>query len=138
MTKSENRAVLFKNTKHFIIKFICSLLIRAFLLVIPIYYSYGIDAITNGNYQVAYNMIIMFFIFTMLYRFSEVLNQITYYKLYSNLYKTYLEMGIAKTCNNPTKPIPAVLPSTIVLGLHEVTKVSIIFEVFSVVIDVET
>lgn len=100
MTKSENRAVLFKNTKHFIIKFICSLLIRAFLLVIPIYYSYGIDAITNGNYQVAYNMIIMFFIFTMLYRFSEVLNQITYYKLYSNLYKTYLEMGIAKTCNN--------------------------------------
>ena len=100
MTKSENREVLLKNKKYFIIKFICSLLIRAFLLIIPIYYSYGIDAITNGNYKVAYNMIIMFFVFTMLYRLSEVINQITYYKLYSNVYKTYLELGLYKTCNN--------------------------------------
>jgi len=72
LTKSENRKVLLKNKKYFIIKFICSLLIRAFLLIIPIYYSYSIDAITNGNYNIAYQMIIMFFIFTMLYRLSEV------------------------------------------------------------------
>lgn len=100
MTKSENREVLKKNLKYFIIKFIASVLLRAFLLVIPIYYSYGIDAITNGNYSVAYNMIIMFFVFAFLYRLSEVINQITYYKLYSNVYKTYLELGIKKTCNN--------------------------------------
>ncbi|MBQ8472647.1 MAG: ABC transporter ATP-binding protein [Bacilli bacterium] len=100
MTKSENKKVLLKNKKYFIIKFICSLFIRAFLLIIPIYYSYSIDAITNGNYNKAYEMIIMFFVFTMLYRLSEVINQITYYKLYSNVYKTYLELGINKTCNN--------------------------------------
>lgn len=45
-------------------------------------------------------MIIMFFVFTMLYRISEVVNQITYYILYSKLYKTYLDLGLYKTCNN--------------------------------------
>ncbi len=100
MTKDENRRVLLKNKKYFIIKFICSLALRAFLLAIPIYYSYGIDSIAKGNFNAAYHMIFMFFIFTVLYRISEIINQITYYKLYSNLYKTYLDLGLAKTCNN--------------------------------------
>ena len=100
MTKEENKKVLQKNIKYFIIKFISSVLIRGALLIIPLYYSYGIDAITNGNYDVAYQMIIMFFIFTIFYRFLEVINQVTYYKLYSNLYKTYLDLGLTKTCNN--------------------------------------
>ena len=100
MTKKDNKEVLLKNKKYFIIKFISSLFIRIFLLLIPIYYSYGIDAITNGNYKHAYIMIIMFFVFFMLYRLTEVINQITYYKLYSNLYKTYLNLGLYKTCNN--------------------------------------
>ena len=91
MTKEENRRVLLKNKKYFIIKFICSLALRAFLLAIPIYYSYGIDEITLGNFNMAYHMIFMFFIFTVLYRISEIINQITYYKLYSNLYKSYLD-----------------------------------------------
>lgn len=100
MTKKDNREVLKKNTKYFVLKFIVSLLLRIFLLAIPIYYSKGIDAIGNGNYNMAYQMIIMFFVFAILYRLSEVINQITYYKLYSNLYKTYLELGLSKTCNN--------------------------------------
>ena len=100
MTKKENKEVLKKNSKYFIIKFIVSLLLRVFLLAIPIFYSRGIDAITNGNYNAAYHMIIMFFIFALFYRLSEIINQITYYKLYSNLYKTYLGLGLSKTCNN--------------------------------------
>lgn len=100
MTKDENRSILLKNKKYFIIKFICSLALRAFLLAIPIYYSYGIDEITRGNFNAAYHMIIMFFVFTFLYRISEIVNQITYYKLYSNLYKSYMELGLSKTCNN--------------------------------------
>ena len=48
----------------------------------------------------AYQMLIMFFVFTVLYRITEIINQITYYKLYSNLYKTYLDLGLSKTCNN--------------------------------------
>ena len=68
--------------------------------MIPLYYSYSIDEITKGNFNQAYIMIIMFFVFYMLYRLTEVLNQISYYKLYSNLYKTYLDLGLYKTCNN--------------------------------------
>ena len=100
MTKEENRKVLLKNKRWFLFKFLASLLIRAFLLIIPLYYSYLIDELTKGNYNAAYQMLIMFFIFTILYRITEVINQISYYKLYSNLYKTYLDLGFSKTCNN--------------------------------------
>lgn len=47
-------------------------------------------------------------------------------------------MIIARTWINPTIPIPSVFPKTIVDGLVDVTSVSIIFEVFSVVIELET
>ena len=100
LTKEENRKVLLKNKRWFLFKFLASLLIRAFLLIIPLYYSYLIDELTKGNYNAAYQMLIMFFIFTILYRFTEVINQISYYKLYSNLYKTYLDLGFTKTINN--------------------------------------
>ena len=99
MTKEENKKVL-KNSGWFLYKFIASLLIRAFLLVIPIYYSYLIDELTKGNFNASIHMLIMFFVFTMLYRFLEIINQISYYKLYSNLYKTYLDLGFTKTINN--------------------------------------
>ena len=42
------------------------------------------------------------------------------------------------TCNKPTIPIPIVFPSTMVLGEVDVTNVSIILEVFSVVIEFDT
>ena len=100
MTKEENRKVLLKNKRWFLFKFLASLFIRTFLLIIPLYYSYLIDELTKGNYNVAYQMLIMFFVFTILYRITEVINQISYYKLYSNLYKTYLDLGFSKTCNN--------------------------------------
>lgn len=100
MTKEENKKVLKKNSGWFLYKFIASLLIRAFLLVIPIYYSYLIDELTKGNFNASIHMLIMFFVFTMLYRFLEIINQNSYYKLYSNLYKTYLDLGFTKTINN--------------------------------------
>ena len=100
MTKEENRKVLLKNKRWFLFKFLASLFIRTFLLIIPLYYSYLIDELTKGNYNAAYQMLIMFFIFTILYRITEVINQISYYKLYSHLYKTYLDLGFSKTCNN--------------------------------------
>ena len=100
MTKTENKKILLENKKWFLFKFVASLFIRAFLLIIPLYYSYLIDELTNGNFDAAYKMLIMFFIFTMLYRLSEIINQKTYYSLYSNLYKSYAKLGLTKTCNN--------------------------------------
>ena len=78
LTKKDNKEVLLKNKKYFVFKFISSLFIRIFLLLIPIYYSYGIDEITKGNYNSAYLMIILFFVFYLLYRITEVINQKTY------------------------------------------------------------
>ena len=100
MTKKDNREVLLKNKKYFIVKFISSLFIRVFMLLIPLFYSYCIDEITKGNFNAAYTMIILFFVFYMFYRITEIINQITFYALYSNLYKSYLELGLYKTCNN--------------------------------------
>ena len=45
---------------------------------------------------------------------------------------------ITATCNSPTIPIPIVFPKTIVFGVVDVTSVSIIFDVFSVVIELDT
>ena len=45
---------------------------------------------------------------------------------------------IKHTCTNPTIPIPIVFPNTIVFGVVDVTHVSIIFDVFSVVIEADT
>ena len=48
--------------------------------------------------------------------------------------ETIADITIKSTCIIPIKPIPIVFPSTFVLGLVDVTNVSIIFDVFSVVI----
>lgn len=45
---------------------------------------------------------------------------------------------IANTWSKPIIPIPIVFPSTIVEGFVDVTNVSIIFDVFSVVIELDT
>lgn len=45
---------------------------------------------------------------------------------------------IASICINPTIPIPIVFPNTIIEGFVDVTSVSIIFDVFSVVIELDT
>ena len=45
---------------------------------------------------------------------------------------------ISVNCINPTIPIPIVFPKTIVVGVVDVTNVSIIFDVFSVVIELDT
>ena len=45
---------------------------------------------------------------------------------------------INNNCINPANPIPNVFPNTIFLAFVYVTSVSTIFDVFSVVIDVDT
>ena len=47
-------------------------------------------------------------------------------------------MTKSSICPSPTSPIPIVLPRMMLRGLVEVTKVSIILEVFSTVIELET
>lgn len=100
MTKSENRKVLLQNTKWFVLKLIISILFKGLLLILPIFYSYGIDEISKSNYKGAYLMIGIYLGSHVLYRILEITNQWSFYKLFSKLYRTYINLGLTKTYNN--------------------------------------
>ena len=100
MSKEENKKILFSHKGKFIWKFIISIILNVLLLIIPIYYSNLIDAITENNFNSAYFFSIIFGILTISYRFIEYFNQKIYFWLYLSLYKSYMNLGINKTFNN--------------------------------------
>ena len=100
MSKNENRKILLLCKKEFIIKLIVSILLIGILLVIPIFYSYGIDYINESNFNKAYLIFIVLGFTFIIYRILEIINQKSYYKLYSKLYKNYIYKGLEKTCIN--------------------------------------
>ena len=100
MSKEENKKILLSHKGKFIWKFIISIMLNVLLLVIPIYYSNLIDAITETNFNNAYFFSIIFGILTISYRFIEYFNQKIYFWLYLSLYKSYMNLGINKTFNN--------------------------------------
>ena len=100
MTYKENKRILFSHKGKFFFKFIISIILNILLLIIPIYYSKMIDAITINNYNLAYYFIIIFGILTIIYRIIEYLNQKAYFYLYLNLYKSYMNYSLVKTFNN--------------------------------------
>lgn len=100
MSKDENKMVLLLHKGKFFWKFIISIILNVLLLIIPIYYSNLIDAITESSFDMAYFYAIIFGILTILYRLSEYFNQKAYFWLYLSLYKSYMNLGLNKTFNN--------------------------------------
>ena len=100
MVKDDNKKILLSHKSKFIIKFIISLILNILLLVIPIYYSKLIDALSIGNYNTAYIFIIVFASLIVFYRIVEYFNQKIYFWLYLALYKSYMNLGLSKTFNN--------------------------------------
>ena len=100
MDKEENKKILLLHKGKFFLKFVISIILNAFLLIIPIYYSKIIDSITILDYNNAYLFLILFGIFSIIYRFIEYFNQKAYYYLYLALYKSYMNLGLLKTFNN--------------------------------------
>ena len=100
MNKNENRNILFKHKGKFLLKFIISILLNVLLLIIPIYYSKMIDAITVNDFIKSFLYISIFGVFIIIYRFIEYFNQKAYYYLFFALYKSYMNLGILKTFNN--------------------------------------
>ena len=60
MNKDDNRKILLSHRVKFITKFIVSVLLNVLLLIIPIYYSKLIDALTVLNLDKAHLFIIIF------------------------------------------------------------------------------
>lgn len=63
MSHKENRSILLSCKKKFILKFIISIILNILLLVIPIYYSHVIDAISISDFQKATFYITVFCVF---------------------------------------------------------------------------
>ena len=75
MNKNDNKKILLSHKGKFTIKFIVSVLLNVLLLIIPIYYSKLIDALSSGNFDQAYVFIIVFASLTIFYRIIEYVNQ---------------------------------------------------------------
>ena len=100
MVKEDNKKILLSHKGKFIIKFIVSIILNVLLLIIPIYYSKLIDALSLLDYNQAYIFIIVFASLTIFYRIIEFFNQKAYFWLYLALYKSYMNLGLSKTFNN--------------------------------------
>ena len=100
MSKEENKKIIFQNKVKFLVKFIVSVILNVLLLVIPIYYSKLIDALSIGDFASAKVFIIIFGLLTIAYRFSDYYNQKAYFWLYFSLYKSYMNLGLSKTFSN--------------------------------------
>lgn len=86
--------------KEFTIKFIVSIALRGILLIIPLLFSEVINYATKGQYEKALLYIIISMIITIVYRFTEGINQKIFYQLYNRLYGYYNSTGITKTNEN--------------------------------------
>ena len=100
MNSFDNKKILLLHKGKFTIKFIVSIILNVLLLIIPIYYSKLIDALSILDFNKAYSFIIVFASLTIFYRIIEYFNQKAYFWLYLALYKSYMNLGLKKTFNN--------------------------------------
>lgn len=95
-----DKEILKSVRKEIILKSITSILVMILLLIIPLIYSKGIDYITVLNINKAYRVFILFLIIYIIYHIIDLLNQLAFQKLYSKIYKKYVELSLYKTCGN--------------------------------------
>lgn len=87
--KIENKNVLLKSKKEFILNIINSILLRGSVLIIPVIWSYALNNIYEESYDKAFKLIVLSIIITVIYYGLEQLYQVTLYKLYNKLYNLY-------------------------------------------------
>ena len=90
-----------KNSKFlFAMKLLISCVLRGIVLVIPFFYSYAVEKITDGNLNQAYILGGFLLIFTIVYYISEMINDYAYEKLYYKIYVGLTKMGLNFTEKN--------------------------------------
>lgn len=92
--------IMNKSKGYLVVKFLVSCLLRSTLLIIPIFYSYAIEEITNGNLNRAIYLAIFLLIFTLMYYLSEMLNDLAYEKVYHHLSRQLTKMALNFTEKN--------------------------------------
>ena len=84
--------------KEYILKSIISVILRSVYLVIPFFYSYAVEALTDGNYNRAYFLAGLLLTFTVAYYLSEIFNERAFEILYKKIYT-----GLTKVCLDYTE-----------------------------------
>ena len=79
--------------KDYIFKYTTSIIYRLAYLVIPFFYSYAVEALTDGNYNRAYFLAGLLLIFILIYYIDTIVNDHGYETLYKKIYS-----GITKVC----------------------------------------
>lgn len=87
--KTVTKEIILNNKKEILIKLLTSIMFRGSLLVIPILYSYSIDNISLGKYDISIKFLLFTLFVTLFYYLSQHINNIAYYKLYDRLYRSY-------------------------------------------------
>lgn len=98
--KQEIEQIVKSSKFLFIIKLLISCTLRGIVLVIPFFYSYAVEKITDGNLNQAYILGGFLLIFTIVYYISEMINDYAYEKLYYKIYVGLTKMGLSFTEKN--------------------------------------
>lgn len=93
-------SILKASKKVLLLKVLTSTLIRASLLIIPIFWSKAVDYISNKNIRVACFYVFISLLVTVAYWFFEHINQKVFYKLYNKLYNAYMKESVTATYQN--------------------------------------
>lgn len=97
--KELKRALKTAPKQYFLLIFI-SIVIRALLLVDPIIFGKVIDNVTVSNYNMAIVLLLVLLVIMFIYRLSEGLYIVFYYKLFNKLFSSYSRIALSKTVNN--------------------------------------
>ena len=98
--KQEINKVNKEAKKEYIYKFLISIVVRLSFLIIPYFYSYAVEEITDGNLNRALALTGFLLLFTVIYYVSTIINDYFYEKLYKKIYNGLTKVGLQYTEKN--------------------------------------
>lgn len=94
--------ILKRTKKELIRKIITSVILQGLLLVIPVYWTNSINYATSLEYNVAFKLVIITLILSLLYYLWSYFNQKAWYNYYNKLYLEYTNLVTEANVNDIT------------------------------------
>ena len=94
--------ILKRTKKELIRKIITSIILQGLLLVIPVYWTNSINHATSLEYNIAFKLVIITLILSLLYYLWSYFNQKAWYNYYNKLYLEYTNLVTEANVNDIT------------------------------------
>ncbi|MBQ8219008.1 MAG: ABC transporter ATP-binding protein [Bacilli bacterium] len=94
--------IIKRTKKELIRKIITSVILQGLLLVIPVYWTNSINHATSMEYDIAFKLIIVTLILSLLYYLWSYFNQRAWYNYYNKLYLEYTNLVSSLSVDNVT------------------------------------